>query len=39
MLQYYIDHRIDVITRRTKYLLDKAEARAHIVEGLLKALR
>ena len=38
MLQYYIDHRIDVICRRTKYLLDKAEARAHIVEGLLKAL-
>ena len=38
MLKYYIEHRIDVICRRTKYLLDKAEARAHIVEGLLKAL-
>ncbi len=38
MLEYYIDHRVDVICRRTKYLLDKAEARAHIVEGLLKAL-
>ena len=38
MLKYYIEHRVDVICRRTKYLLDKAEARAHIVEGLLKAL-
>ena len=38
MLQYYINHRVEIITRRTKYLLDKAEARAHIVEGLLKAL-
>ncbi len=38
MLEYYIEHRIDVICRRTKYLLDKAEARAHIVAGLLKAL-
>ncbi len=38
MLQYYIDHRVDVICRRTKYLLDKAEARAHIVQGLLIAL-
>ena len=38
MLQYYIDHQVDVVTRRTKYELDKAEARAHILEGLLKAL-
>ncbi len=38
MLQHYIDHRFEVIRRRTRYLLDKAEARAHIVEGLLKAL-
>lgn len=38
MLEYYIEHRVDVICRRTKYLLDKAEARAHIVQGLLKAL-
>ncbi|NLJ64484.1 MAG: DNA gyrase subunit A [Christensenellaceae bacterium] len=37
-LQYYIDHQVDVVTRRTKYELDKAEARAHILEGLLKAL-
>lgn len=38
MLQHFIDHRFEVIRRRTRYLLDKAEARAHIVEGLLKAL-
>ncbi len=38
MLEYYIDHQVDVVTRRTKYELDKAEARAHILEGLLKAL-
>jgi DNA gyrase subunit A len=38
MLQEFIDHRIDVITRRTKYRLRKAEERAHILEGLLKAL-
>lgn len=37
-LQHYIDHRVDVITRRTKYDLDKAEDRAHILEGLLTAL-
>jgi len=38
MLFYYIRHQKDVVTRRTRYDLDKAEARAHIVEGLLKAL-
>ncbi len=38
MLECYRDHRFEVIRRRTKYLLDKAEARAHILEGLLKAL-
>ncbi|MBS3816004.1 MAG: DNA gyrase subunit A [Candidatus Thermoplasmatota archaeon] len=37
-LQHYIDHRVDVITRRTKYDLDKAQDRAHILEGLLTAL-
>ncbi len=37
-IQHYIDHRIDVVTRRTKYDLDKAEERAHILEGLLTAL-
>ncbi len=34
MLFYYLEHQKDVITRRTKYELNKAEARAHIVEGL-----
>lgn len=34
----WIDHRIDVIRRRTRYELNKAEARAHILEGYLKAL-
>ncbi|MBN1776844.1 MAG: DNA gyrase subunit A [Clostridiales bacterium] len=38
MLYHYIRHQKDVVTRRTRYDLDKAEARAHIVEGLLKAL-
>lgn len=38
LLHYYILHQIDVIVRRTKFDLAKAEARAHIVEGLLKAL-
>ena len=38
MLYHYIRHQKDVVTRRTQYDLDKAEARAHILEGLLKAL-
>lgn len=37
-LQAYIDHQVEVITRRTEFRLDKAEKRAHIVEGLLRAL-
>ena len=37
-LEYYIDHRKDVILRRTKFDLDKAEARAHILEGLKIAI-
>ncbi len=37
-LQYYVDPRVDVVERRTKYDLKKAEERAHIVEGLLTAL-
>jgi len=37
-LRCYRDYRVQVIRRRTRFLLDKAEARAHIVEGLLKAL-
>ena len=38
MLYHYIEHQKDVVTRRTKYDLDKAQQRAHILEGLLKAL-
>ncbi len=37
-LSHYIDHQIEVITRRTEFRLDKARKRAHIVEGLLKAI-
>lgn len=37
-LQYYINHREVVITRRTRYELAKAEARKHILEGLIMAL-
>ena len=39
MLVYYIEHRKVVIVRRTKYLLEKAQARAHILEGLMIALQ
>ena len=38
MLTYYLKHQEDVVTRRTKYDLNKAEERAHILEGLLIAL-
>ena len=38
MIYYYIEHQKDVIVRRTRYDLNKAEARAHILEGLLSAL-
>ena len=37
-LGYYVDHQIEVVTRRSEYRLDKAQRRAHIVEGLLKAI-
>ncbi len=37
-LGHYLDHQVDVITRRSEYRLRKARARAHIVEGLLRAL-
>ncbi len=37
ILVCYLDHQIEVLTRRVQYDLDKAEARAHIVEGLLIA--
>ena len=39
LLQAYIDHRFEVIRRRTRYLLDKAEARLHILEGLMIAIQ
>ncbi|MCI8732222.1 MAG: DNA gyrase subunit A [Lachnospiraceae bacterium] len=38
MLKAYLSHQEDVVTRRTKYELNKAQERAHILEGLLKAL-
>ncbi|HUR18479.1 MAG TPA: DNA gyrase subunit A [Acidimicrobiales bacterium] len=37
-LSAYVDHQVDVITRRSQFRLKKAQDRAHIVEGLLKAL-
>ena len=37
-LGHYIAHQVEVVTRRTQFRLRKAEARAHIVEGLLKAI-
>ena len=38
MLNYYLEHQKEVVTRRTKYELNKAEERAHILEGLMIAL-
>ncbi len=38
MLKYYLKHQEDVVTRRTRYELNKAQERAHILEGLLVAL-
>lgn len=38
MLYYYIKHQKDIVVRRTKYELEKAKARAHILEGLIIAL-
>ena len=38
MLQAYIDHQVEVIRRRSQFRLDKARKRAHLVEGLLKAI-
>ena len=37
MIEYFVDHRHDVVTRRTKYELRKAEERSHILEGLIIA--
>ena len=38
LLRYYVDHQRDVVTRRTKFRLEKAERRAHVLEGYLVAL-
>ncbi|MEV5647987.1 DNA gyrase subunit A [Nocardia sp. NPDC052254] len=38
MIRLYVDHQLQVIVRRTRYLLRKAEERAHILRGLVKAL-
>lgn len=37
-LSHYIEHQVEVVRRRTKFDLDKAEARAHVLEGLIKAV-
>jgi DNA gyrase subunit A len=38
VLRHYVDHQFEVVTRRTRYELERAQARAHILEGLLIAL-
>lgn len=38
MLDYFIEHRFDVVQRRTKYALEQAKKRAHILEGLITAI-
>jgi DNA gyrase subunit A len=38
LIHYFVEHRVDVVTRRTRYDLRKAEERAHILEGLVIAL-
>ena len=38
IISHFVDHRVEVITRRTRFELAEAEKRAHILEGLLKAL-
>jgi len=38
MIRFYVNHQLEVIVRRTRYLLRKAEERAHILRGLVKAL-
>jgi DNA gyrase subunit A len=38
MLTHYVAHQVEVVTRRSQFLLDKARSRAHVVEGLLKAI-
>ena len=38
LIDHYVDHQREVVTRRTQYELRQAEARAHVLEGLLIAL-
>lgn len=38
MIEYYIEHQVEVVRRRTKFEFDKAEIRAHVLEGLIKAV-
>lgn len=38
MIYYYLEHQKEVVTRRTRFDLDKAQARSHILEGLIRAL-
>lgn len=38
LIRHFVDHREDVVTRRTRFELDEAEKRAHILQGLLKAI-
>ena len=38
MIGYYLDHQMEVVERRTQFRLDQAEARAHILEGLIVAV-
>jgi DNA gyrase subunit A len=38
LIHYFIEHRIEIVIRRSQFDLDKAEKRAHIIEGLLKAI-
>lgn len=38
LIAHYIDHQVEVVTRRTRFDLKRAEARAHIIEGLLIAI-
>jgi DNA gyrase subunit A len=38
LVGYYVDHQVEVVTRRTRFRLEEAERRAHVVEGLLIAL-
>ena len=38
MIKYFVEHRHDVVVRRTKFDLKKAEERAHILDGLISSI-